>query len=101
MAILTVDFYGVCHLSVKVTVAVGVLGEVAVHAMHAYVHMDRGHMDCFLEFIWVLMRDELACIVDKIAASIFFEDGSKVPAMSVIVRELGVIHLIVPIPDRG
>ena len=29
------------------------------------------------------------------------KDGSKVPAMSVIVRELGVIHLIVPIPDRG
>ena len=101
MTILTVDFDGVRHLGVKVAVAVGILREVAVHAMHAYVHMDRGHMDSFLEFIWVLVRDELACIVDKIAASIFFEDGPEVPAMSVIVGELSVIHLIVPIPDRG
>ena len=58
-------------------------------------------MDRFLEFIRVLMRDELPCIIDKITAPIFFEDGPEVPAVSVIVRELCVIHLIVPIPDCG
>ena len=40
MTILTVYFYGVRHLSVKVAVAVGVLREVAIHAMHAHVYVD-------------------------------------------------------------
>jgi hypothetical protein len=93
VAVLAANFDRGGHLAIKMPVAVVVLGEMTIGALHARVHVRRRHVNGLLEFIGVGIGDTRALLVEQIAAAVPLEHSAKVPAMAVIVRELRVMQL--------
>ncbi len=92
MAIHAVDLHGGSNLAIDVAVAMRILGEVAIHALHALLHMNGRHVHRLLELLRIIVADGLVVLVEQISAAVAFEHGSEVPAMAVIVRELSVMQ---------
>ena len=89
------------HLAIDMAVAVSVIGEMAVDAMHAEIDMDRVEMHRLLEFLRVVGRDDVVGVVEQVALAVAFVDGAEIPAVSVVVGELGVLELRVELADLG
>ena len=100
VAVLAADLDRVGDLAVEQAVAVAVLGVVAVDALHADVDMDRGHVDRALELVGRVVGHDLARGVEQVALAVALVDGAEVPAMAVIVGELGILGLGIDVgPD--
>ena len=92
MTILALDFDGARNLAVNMTVAMIVLREVAIDAEHALVDVDGGQMHSLLEFVRIVVGDEIAIGVEEIVSQIAFFHCPEIPAMTVVVGELRVLQ---------
>src|SRR5262245_38140497 len=72
-------------------VAVAILLEVAVDAVHALVEMDVGQVDGFLELLRVFEIYFVIVLVQPVAFAIVLEDGAVDPAVAVEIGELGLL----------
>jgi hypothetical protein len=91
VAIGAVDLDCVSRFAVKLTVAMGVLAEVAVDAVHSLFQVNVLQMHGFAEFLGVIERNDVVFFVEQISLAVFFIDSAEYPAVAVEVGELGVI----------
>ncbi len=89
------------HFAIDVAVAVVVLREVAVHAVHALFHVDRGKVHGLAELLRVVVAHLVARGIEQLAVPVALVDGAKIPAVTVIVRELRVMQLRVEVGDAA
>ena len=89
VAIDAIDFDRGARLAVDFAVAVIVLREMAIVALHAFFEMNVGEVDGFRKTIGIFEGDGVSVFVEPIAFAIVIEDGAKNPAVSVKVGELG------------
>ena len=88
VAIDAVDFDGGARLAVDFAVAVIVLREMAIVALHSFFEMDVREVDGFAEAIGIFEGDLLAVFVEPVAFAVVIEDGAENPAVAVEVGEL-------------
>src|ERR1700724_3823632 len=88
VAIDAIHFHCVARLAVKIAVAMIVLREVAVLAVHTFLEMDVAEVDGLLEFVLVAGRYGVALGIQQVAFAVALVDGSEDPAVSVKVGEL-------------
>ncbi len=93
MTIHTVDFHRVARLAIQPAVAVIVLPEVAVDALHAFFEVDVLEVHGLAEAIGIVVRDDVVVRVEKIPAAIALVHGAVDPAMTVKIRKLRVPEL--------
>ena len=101
VAIHAIDLDGVARLSVEFAVAVAVLLEVAVDAVHSFFQMDVFEVHRLLELVGIVEWNYLVVLVEQVAFAIVLEDGAEDPAMTVEVGELGVLQLLVELGRAG
>ena len=80
MAVQALDLDVVAVLAVDLPVAVLVLREVAVHAVHADVDVDRRHVHGLLELLRIVVGNLLAVLVEQMALAVTLEDRAEIPA---------------------
>ena len=91
MTVDAVDLYGVPGFSVELAVAVTVLLEVAVDAVHTFFEMNVFEVYGFPEFVRD-RRTTLACPgVEQVSLAVVLEDGAENPSVAVEVAELRVL----------
>ena len=100
VTVLAIDLDGLGDLAVEVPVAVRVLREMAIHAVHADIDVHGGQVHRLLKLRGVLIGDPLTVLVEEMTAAIALVDRAEIPAMAVVIGELGVLHLGVSVPDR-
>src|ERR1039457_6561797 len=88
VAVGAVNFNRVASLSVKAPIAVTVLLEVAIDAVHALLQMDVRQVHGLLELVGIVRRNRRSTIVQKFAFAIAFVDGAVVPSMAMKIGEL-------------
>ena len=88
MAIDAINLHGRARFAVNFAVAVIVLREVAIVALHAFFEMNVREMHRFRKAIGIFEGDRLSILVEPIAFAVVIEDGAKNPAVSVKVRKL-------------
>ena len=91
MAIDAIDFDGVARLAVEIAVAVTVLLEVAVDAVHSFFQMDVSRCTAFSNFVGILTGNGLVSCVEQVAFAVALEDGAENPAVAVEIGELRVL----------
>ena len=124
MAVLAADLYRIGDLAIDQAVAVPVLAEVAIDALHAELGMDVHHVHrlagigadghelalaCLAEFLRIVGRDHVGGIgapgrhiafrIEQIALAVALQDRAEVPAMAVIVGKLRVLGLGIEVID--
>ena len=99
VAVLALDLDRAHDLGLDVAVAVAVLREVAVDALHAQVDVHRREVHGLLELLRVVVGDHLAVRVEQVALAVAREDRAEVPAVAVVVGELDVLELRVELGD--
>src|SRR3569833_4030024 len=80
------------HFAIDIAIAMIVAGKVAIHTMHALIHVDRGHVNRLLELLRILITDRCALGIEQCSVADALEDGADIPTMAVIVRKLGVVQ---------
>ena len=119
VAVAAADLDRVGDLAVDEAVAVRVLAEMAVGALQAALGMDVHHVDGAAgidaggheqalagaaEGVGIAGRDDVAVGVEQIALAVAAEDAAEVPAMAVIVGELGLagerVHPVVDLAQE-
>ena len=93
VAILALDFDRAHDFGLDVAVAVIVLGEVAVDALHADIDVDRLQVHGLLPLVRIVVLDDLAILVEQVALAVARIDAAEIPAVAVIVGELRVVQL--------
>src|ERR1051325_7986818 len=98
VTVYAINLDGVAHFAVELAVAVVVLPEVTIHAMHAfldvYVFQVDGQaffgrpFDGFFELGGVHVADDVAVGVEEIALAVGLEDVAEYPAVAVEVGKL-------------
>ena len=83
-------------LAVEVPVAVRVLAEMAVDAVHADVEVYRREVHRSLrvrriEPLRILVGDDIAVLVEQVALAVALVDRAEIPAVAVVVGELGIV----------
>ena len=101
VAIDAIDFDGGARFAVDFSVAVIVLGEMAIGALHAFFEMDVGEMDSFLETPRVVEGDGLAVFVEPVPFAVVVVDGAEDPAVAVEIGELRGFELGVEFRSAG
>ena len=114
VAVLAADLHRVGDLAIDIAVAVAVLREVAVGALHALFGVDIHQMDglarvdagrdelglvALAPFLGVVVGDDLALGIEQIALAVALQDGAEIPAVAVIVGELRVLELGIEVVD--
>ena len=124
MAILAADLDRIGDLAVDQAVAMAVLGKMAVGALHADFGVNAHHMNGFAgidarfnklafvtlaEFLRIITGDDIfgvravggliALGIEQIAIAVAFQDRPEIPAVAVIVSELGILGVAVEIID--
>ena len=99
MAVPAANFHGVRHLAIDPAVAVRVLGEMTVDAMHADVQMDRRHVHRLVELLGIVRADHVAIGAEQVALPVLLEYRPEIPAVAVVVGELGVFELWIEVRD--
>jgi hypothetical protein len=79
-------------LDVEQSVAVGIIVEVTVHALHAAGEVDVFEVHGLFEFVGVVVRDFLVLKGEQIAFAVFFEHGAEDPAVTVVVGKLRLLE---------
>src|ERR1700745_3252008 len=75
---------------VEISVAMRILPEMAINAMHAAFEMDVVEMNRFFELRRIIRRDDVSLRIEQVSFAIAFEDFPKQPAMPVKVCKLRV-----------
>src|SRR5258708_17317762 len=88
VAIDAVDFDGGARLAVDFPVAMIVLREMAVVALHSFLEMDVGEVDGFAETVGIVERNLLAFLVEPVSFAIVVKNGAEDPPMAVEISEL-------------
>ena len=101
MAIDAIDLDCVARFSVKLAVAVAVLLEVAVNAVHPFFEMNVFEVHGLPKFVGIVERDRLVVFIEQVALAIVLEDRAEDPSMTVEVAELGVLQLLVEFRRAG
>src|SRR5262249_13758414 len=89
------DLDGIARLAVELAVAVRILLEVAVNAVHALFEVDVFQVDSLGEFLWIGSRNDAAILVEQISLAVALEHRAENPAVAVKVGELGVLQILV------
>ncbi len=84
-----VNLHGVARLAVETPIAVIVLGEVTIDAMHAFLQMNVLEMHRLLELVRIVRRDGLSVLVEHLTVEIALVHRAVVPAMAMKIGELG------------
>ena len=95
VAIDAIDFDGVARLAVQFSVAVTVLLEMAVDAMHSLFQVDVFQVHGLLEFVRIVERNLVVVGVEQIAFAVVLEDRAENPSVTVEIGELRVLELLV------
>ena len=95
VAVHAVDLDGVARFAIELAVAVAVLREVAVDAMHSFFQMDVLQVHRLAEFVRIVEGTIVVFLVEQIALAIVFVDGAEDPAVAVEVGELRVLQGLV------
>ena len=116
MAVLATDLHRRSHLAHDQAGAVAVLREVAVRALQALLGVDVHHMDGLARIgprrdelalpfpapaLGIIGRDDATVGIQQIALAVALEHAPEIPAMAVVVRELGVAQRRVQVVDRA
>ena len=102
VAVAAADIHFRGDFAVQLSIAMRVICEVTVRALHADLGMDIAHMNRAIKLLLVgeSVGNRVAACVEKRAVSRAFKDGAEVPAMTMIVGELRVLSLGVDVlPD--
>ena len=101
VAIHAIDLDGVTRFSVEFAVAVAVLLEVAVDAVHSLFQMDVFEVHRLPELVGIVERNRLVILIEQVAFAIVLECCAENPAMAVEVGKLGVLQLAVELGRAG
>src|SRR3979490_345123 len=74
-----VDFDGGAGLAVNLSIAVIVLSEVAIAALHAFFKMDVGKVDGLAETVGIVEGDLFAVFVQPVPFAVVIENRSENP----------------------
>src|SRR6185312_11938331 len=85
----------VSAFAVELAIAVAVLLEVAIGALHALFLVDVGEVHGFLEFIFVVPVDDVVVCVEQIAFAVVLVYRAEDPAVAVEVGKLRLVELFV------
>ena len=114
MAILAPDLDRILHLAIDKAVAVAVLREMAIGALHPLFGVNVHQMDRLAgidpdgdelalalaaEFLGIVGPDDLALGIEQIARAIALEHRAEIPAVAVVIGELRVLRPGVQIID--
>ncbi|GBF31236.1 hypothetical protein MnTg04_01193 [bacterium MnTg04] len=91
VTVLAFDFDGASNFAVDMPVTVIVLGEMTVDTVHTLVEVHRRQMHGFLKFLRIVIGDDMAVGIEEPAGLVAFLNRSEIPAMTVIIGELGVL----------
>ncbi len=83
----------------QVTVAVRILREVAIDAVHADIHVNRGHLYRLLPLLRIVVGNDVSLGIEQVALAITLVDRAEIPAVTVIVGELRVLQLRIELAD--
>src|SRR5215204_5760817 len=90
MTIFARDLDRGARLVIKIAVAVRVLTEMTIDAVHSAFEMNVAEVHSLAELCRIVRRDNVALRVQQIALAIAFEDFAKQPAVAVEVCKLRV-----------
>src|SRR6185312_9463268 len=85
----------VSALAIELAIAMAVLLEVAIGALHALFLVDVGEVDGFFEFVFIVPVHDVIVGVEQIAFAIVLVYGAKDPAVAVEVGKLRLVELFV------
>ena len=92
VAVDAVDLDRVARLAIELAVAVIVLPEVAVDALHPLLEVDVLQVHRLAEPLGIVVRDDPVVLVEQVAAPVALVDGAVDPAVAVEVGELRVLR---------
>src|SRR5712691_9533016 len=95
MAIHAVYFNSRSRFVIEHTVAMRVLPEMTIDAVHAFLKMNVVEVHCLLESIRIVGRNDRVLGIQQVAFSIAFENLAKHPAVTVRICELRPLELAV------
>src|SRR5713101_981767 len=101
MAIHAVYLDGVACLAVEFAVAVAVLLEVAVHAMHPLFKVDVLEVYRLLELLRIVEGNNLVVRVEQVALAVVLEDSAEDPSVTMEVGKLRVLKLLIEFRCTG
>src|SRR5713226_4344274 len=101
MAIDAVDFDRRSRLAINFPIAVIVLREVAIIALHAFFEMNIRQVYRFPEALGIVESDLLAVLVQQIPLAIVVENRAKNPAVPVKISKLRGLQLLVEFGAAG
>jgi hypothetical protein len=101
VAIDAIDFHGGAWLTVNFSIAMIVLFEVAVIALHPFSKMDVGEVDGLAEAGGIGEGELFPILVEPVPFSIMIENSAENPAVSVEVGELRGFQLLVEFGATG
>ena len=114
VAVLAADLHRIGDLGVDQAVAMAVLREMAIGTLQALLCVDVHHVDGFARIdarldelalilaaplLGIVMRDDIAVLVEQIALAVALQDRAEIPPVSVIIRELRVAEFGIEIVD--
>src|SRR5882757_6603174 len=101
MTVNAVNLDSIARFAVKFAVAVAVLFEVAVHAMHTFFKVDIFQMNSLLQFLGIVEGNNLVISVLQIAFAVVLEDGAEDPAVTMEIGKLRVLKVLVEFGCAG
>ena len=87
------------RLSVNLSIAMIVLIEMAVRALHSLFQMNVRKVHRLAESLWIVERNNLVVLVEPVPFSIVFVDAAKNPAVPVVIGKLGMLELRIQFRD--
>ena len=94
MAVHAIDLDGIARLSIELAVAMAVLFEMAINAVHALLEMNVFEMDSLVEFLRIVERHRLVFAIQQRALAVVLEHRAENPAMAVEVGKLCVVDCL-------
>src|SRR5271157_4137127 len=95
VAIGAIELDGRARLAIQLAVAVAVLLEMAIDALHALLGVNVLQMDGLPEFIRIVGGNDFAVGIEQIALTVTLVDGAENPAVAVKVGELRLLELLI------
>src|SRR5208282_3003689 len=96
-----INFHGGARFTVNFAVAVIVLGEVTIGALHTFFQMNVGQMHGFLEALRIIEGDGAAVFIQPVPFPVVVVDAAENPAVAVEIGELRGLELRVEFGAAG
>src|SRR3989475_6447010 len=101
VAIDAVDFDGGAGLAVNFSVAVIVLSEMAIVALHPLFQMNVSEVYGFAETVGIVEGNLLAVLIEPVSFAVVIENSAEDPAMAVEISKLRSLQLLVEFGTAG